>query len=516
MLALCLWAATAPASAQRRVVIRAPSRAFSLACTAALGGASFSFSADEWYASARASLLDPANFGATGTVPIELVFGPPYDSFSPEVLDGADILVLNPYSATPQGSDLRVFGVYARSGVGFISFQNAAATYFASAGPCASDNNATFPTAAGDPVLTGPFGTVRSPYFTGYNCSFTTPDPLAVVLSSNVVGPNALRLDLSARYPGGARTVSFGDEEHFGGLSVPGCGAGGLTRGGNNDVLMRNVFAWVGATAHDPIPSSLEGTGDQDGDGITDDLDGDDDGDGILDLFEAGDADPATPPIDTDHDGTPDYRDTDSDGDGVLDAIECGAASLDEPIDTDGDHTPDFLDGDSDGDTVPDSVEGNADTDHDGTPDYRDTDSDGDTVLDGVDDCRTVANVGQIDSNHDGVGDACEPDAGLHDGSTSTDAGAIDAGDTGLADAARIDAALLADGGRMDGGRNDGGNAGGDAGAHGSSASGCGCHAGGPRTTSWAALVIALAVALCRARLHARRREYDAVVVLRP
>ncbi len=61
---------------------------------------------------------------------------------------------------------------------------------------------------------------------------------------------------------------------------------------------------------------------DSDGDGIPDHLDLDSDGDGRPDKLEAGDSDPATPPLDTDLDGYPDVVDGDSDNDGVLDQIE--------------------------------------------------------------------------------------------------------------------------------------------------------------------------------------------------
>lgn len=64
----------------------------------------------------------------------------------------------------------------------------------------------------------------------------------------------------------------------------------------------------------DGIPDEVEGTGDQDGDGIPNYRDLDSDGDGLLDEDEGTN--------DLDGDGLGNYLDTDSDGDGVSDAME--------------------------------------------------------------------------------------------------------------------------------------------------------------------------------------------------
>ena len=71
---------------------------------------------------------------------------------------------------------------------------------------------------------------------------------------------------------------------------------------------------------------------------------------------EAGDANPATPPIDTDSDGTPDFLSVDSDGDTIADRDETGPDPQN-PLDTDGDTLPDYRDTESDGDGIPDAVE---------------------------------------------------------------------------------------------------------------------------------------------------------------
>ncbi len=73
---------------------------------------------------------------------------------------------------------------------------------------------------------------------------------------------------------------------------------------------------------------------------------------------------------------------------------------------------------DKDGDGVPDSKDNcptvkNAnqlDTDHDGKGDACDPDDDNDGVLDAADNCPKVKNASQLDTDHDGKGDACDAD----------------------------------------------------------------------------------------------------------
>lgn len=86
----------------------------------------------------------------------------------------------------------------------------------------------------------------------------------------------------------------------------------------------------------------------------------------------------------------------DTDGDGLADVSETRL------------HGTDPNNPDTDGDGVNDGDEVAAGTDPT-TPDVADTDGDG--VADNADNCPNVANADQVDSDNDGIGNACEPDS---------------------------------------------------------------------------------------------------------
>ncbi len=95
---------------------------------------------------------------------------------------------------------------------------------------------------------------------------------------------------------------------------------------------------------NDTIPDRAEGPElDTDNDGFFDRYDLDADNDTILDNVEAGDNDPATPPVDSDTDGTPDFLDPDSDNDGLSDLLEAEAGTDPTVEDTDGDGVNDLI-----------------------------------------------------------------------------------------------------------------------------------------------------------------------------
>lgn len=157
---------------------------------------------------------------------------------------------------------------------------------------------------------------------------------------------------------------------------------------------------------------------DPDGDGIGNFADLDDDGDMMPDPFEIGD-DPGNP-IDTDNDGTPDFQDIDSDGDTIQDAHERAEDPDQDGIpafrdlDSDEDCIADAAEaGDADLASPP------IDTDGDTRPDFLDLDKDNDGLLDAAEDanCNGIQDGGETsaineDSDNDGVSDLIEDAAG--------------------------------------------------------------------------------------------------------
>jgi len=120
----------------------------------------------------------------------------------------------------------------------------------------------------------------------------------------------------------------------------------------------------------------------------------DTDGDGIADIHDLFPNDP-NEWFDADGDGIGDNADLDDDNDGIPDAWETA----------NGQNLRDAADAgnDDDGDGFTSLQEFQAGTDP------RNSDTDADTILDGSDNCPLVSNILQVDSDGDGIGDACQP-----------------------------------------------------------------------------------------------------------
>lgn len=143
--------------------------------------------------------------------------------------------------------------------------------------------------------------------------------------------------------------------------------------------------------------------------------DADDDNDGVVDAADKFPLD-ATETLDTDNDGTGNNADTDDDNDGITDASDnCPLFASADQLNTDGDAQGDVCDNDDDNDGLTDIQETTLGTQS------KLADTDSDTVNDGVDNCPLAPNADQLDSNADGVGDACLE--GSTDSSFNTGAG---------------------------------------------------------------------------------------------
>lgn len=99
----------------------------------------------------------------------------------------------------------------------------------------------------------------------------------------------------------------------------------------------------------------------------------------------------------------------DTDGDGVPDISDnCPLVSNADQADQDGDGVGDACDSDIDGDGTDNQFDPcPQDPDDLCDPSEDPRDSDGDGIPDSADNCPTVANPGQEDTNTDGIGDAC-------------------------------------------------------------------------------------------------------------
>ncbi len=170
---------------------------------------------------------------------------------------------------------------------------------------------------------------------------------------------------------------------------------------------------------------TLAYTDDADGDGRADDRDNcpfaenrdqsDGDGDGVGDVCDNCAGTSNLQQLDIDGDGIGDACDDDRDGDGVPNAVDKCPNIPDNQVDLDGDGLGDACDPDDDNDGIPDGEDTCPRIANPGNTPPADTsgcniDTDGDNIGDGYDNCPLVANSNQLDTDGDGIGDACDKD----------------------------------------------------------------------------------------------------------
>ena len=162
----------------------------------------------------------------------------------------------------------------------------------------------------------------------------------------------------------------------------------------------------------------------------------DTDSDGIIDVLDNCPLNSNVSQLDSDFDGQGDICDLDRDNDGVANSIDEFPDDVNESVDTDADGTGNNADTDDDEDGMTDAFEllyglnpldasdagGDADGDgvtnidefNNGTNPLLDnadlSDSDGDGTRDVEDNCPSIANPAQTDTDADRQGDRCDPD----------------------------------------------------------------------------------------------------------
>ena len=165
----------------------------------------------------------------------------------------------------------------------------------------------------------------------------------------------------------------------------------------------------------DAFPTDPSETLDTDGDGVGNNADTDDDGDGVSDDLDNCPLIRNSDQANNDGDSQGDACDTDDDNDGVADDGDAFPFDPTESVDSDGDGVGNNEDADDDGDGTPDAGDAfpldpneDTDTDGDGIGNNADTDDDNDGIPDSEDACPQFANPDQspCDSDNDGISDS--------------------------------------------------------------------------------------------------------------
>jgi len=293
-------------------------------------GSGYNISEGSQLSIARAALLDTANFGPAGTVAIDsLTILEDITTITLAGLADADVLFdgwveNNAWS----NAELNIVDNWVRTGGILISTNDDTGHHGLSSFfgvPVAGTATQTWvPSNNVHPIVSGPFGSWSNITKLGNFSYFNTTDDWSAVAQDT----NG-RTTILERSLGDGHIIVVGDEGSMRNDATA------------NQIMTRNLFAY----AIDLLPKAA---GDQDNDGIENQLDLDSDNDGIADVIEAGG--------------------TDADNDGRIDDADNNQGALSALPDADSNGLPDFID--ADGNTVlPNPI---TDIDNDGWDDSVD------------------------------------------------------------------------------------------------------------------------------------------------
>jgi hypothetical protein len=219
----------------------------------------FAFSSGAFMGSARASLLNPANFGPAGTVDSTVTILPDRNTITAANLAGVDVLILSavsPYTAA-QGAVLKTF---VQNGGSLLFYGDVGVNFGANANPLSQEFGITYSTddflngppttinQPGHPVMQGPFGTSSLVLdASGSIVSQTNGLTVATISSGPSAGRGAIVVqDASTGLAGSGRVVWFTDTNIL---------ADNFGLYDENEILFLNTFAFAAAEQANPVPA---------------------------------------------------------------------------------------------------------------------------------------------------------------------------------------------------------------------------------------------------------------------
>jgi RHS repeat-associated protein len=218
---------------------------FGLNRSVVINGVNNSFVSGALFAEARADLLNPANFGPTGTISRPITLRSGVDTVTPDALSGVDVFILNPIATELTPTEAVVLEQFVQDGGMLLEarnvFPNRPVLLGSTPGPFANENTAVLTVAGLNSMLTqGPFGSVNSPIVTGANGAYATTG-FGVPIAANGAGPNILQFQPDGRFSGTGRAVLIGDEEIF----ASGFASGGANFYAANRTFFLNIIAFA-------------------------------------------------------------------------------------------------------------------------------------------------------------------------------------------------------------------------------------------------------------------------------